>query len=67
MNDTATTVVAIAAAVAILMVLFALTRARRDKTVRRTRWGFFVERDHYGDRVEEETQVLWPKKEEELQ
>jgi hypothetical protein len=34
-------------AVALLFVVIIVSRVQRDKTVRKTRWGFFVERDHY--------------------
>lgn len=68
MSSAATAVTAAAISIAVLMVLFAIIRSRRDKTVRTTRWGFFIERDRYGDGWEDDqeqpTQTLWPSKEE---
>ncbi|MET0994007.1 MAG: hypothetical protein ABWY20_07950 [Mycobacterium sp.] len=46
-TENARTITLVVIAVALLFGVMILARTQRDKTVRKTRWGFFVERDHY--------------------
>jgi hypothetical protein len=48
-TDTAREITLVVISFALLLVLIAVLRSRRDKAVRRTKWGFFIERDRYGD------------------
>jgi hypothetical protein len=54
----------IVAGVIVLLVLIAARFLLHDREVKRTRFGFFVERDRYGDEIEDT--AIWPPESREL-